>query len=284
MRFSQWVHRNYVRWQKRVQIVRAVVRDVLTNLEIGNQIDKVTDFRLCERPILLLHGFGSTRRALRILELRLRRRTNRCVFSINLGGYKDTLNTAGIVGLAKLVDEKIEALNRRYGVKEIDIVAHSKGGLIARYYIKRLNGAKRVRHLVTLATPHRGTWASMGAIPLFGWIARSVWQMTPLSPFIRSLQKGAWPSNVSLVSISSTADWVAPPSRCSLELLPGEHTHNVQVDRVSHAAMLYSKQVFDHIVAALESTVDPLTAMSAAPRHELAGEGALANKEVENAA
>ena len=262
MRFSRWFHRLIVRWQKRLQVGRAVVRDVLTNLRLGNQVEKTTDFNACKQPILLLYGFASTRRALRIIELRLRRRTNRCVFSINLGGYKDTLNTAGIVGLAKLVDEKVESLCRRYGIESIDIVAHSKGGLIARYYVKRLNGARRVRHLVTLATPHRGTWASFAAIPLLGWFARSVYQMTPVSPFIRQLQKGAWPSNVQLTSIYSTADWVAPPSRCSLELLPGEPTHNVQLDSVNHSAMLYSKAVFEHIVGGLGGA--PLTSMSGA--------------------
>jgi pimeloyl-ACP methyl ester carboxylesterase len=262
MRFTRWFHRFLVRWQKRFQVARTVTRDVLTNLRLGNQVEKVTDFRACKRPILLLYGFASTRRALRIVELRLRRRTDRCVFSINLGGYKETLNTAGIVGLAKLVDEKVEAISRRYGVEEIDIVAHSKGGLIARYYIKRLNGARRVRHLVTLATPHRGTWASFFAIPLLGWMARSVWQMTPFSPFIRQLHKGAWPSSVNLVSISSTADWIAPPSRCNLDLLPGEPTRNVQVAHVSHGAMLYSKEIFEHIVTALTTANAPLTPMS----------------------
>jgi pimeloyl-ACP methyl ester carboxylesterase len=263
MRFSRWFHRFIVRWQKRLQVARAVTRDVLTNLRMGNQVEKTTDFQSCKRPILLLYGFGSTRRALRIIELRLRRRTDRCVFSINLGGYKDTLNTAGIVGLAKLVDEKIEIICRRYGIEEIDVVAHSKGGLIARYYVKRLNGARRVRHLVTLGTPHRGTWASFMAIPLLGWFARSVYQMTPLSPFIRNLQKGPWPTNVHLTSVYSTADWVAPPGRCSLELLPGEPTRNVQVDSVSHSAMLYSKVVFEHIVTGLGGS--PLTSVSARP-------------------
>ena len=208
MPWSRWLHRFITRWQKRLQIARAVVRDVLTNLRLGNQVDKTTDFNQCQRPILLLYGFASTRRTLRIIELRLRRRFNRCVFSVNLGGYKDTLNTAGIVGLAKLVDEKVEALNRKYGIEEIDIVAHSKGGLIARYYIKRLNGARRVKHLITLSTPHRGTWAALIALPFLGWFARSLWQMTPISPFIRNLHRNPWPAHVYLTSIFSTTDVV----------------------------------------------------------------------------
>lgn len=36
------------------------------------------------------------------------------------------------------------------------IVAHSMGGLLARYYIEHLTGHRTVRHLVTAGTPHRG--------------------------------------------------------------------------------------------------------------------------------
>lgn len=36
------------------------------------------------------------------------------------------------------------------------IVAHSMGGLIARYYIEHLGGHRAVRHLITAGTPHRG--------------------------------------------------------------------------------------------------------------------------------
>lgn len=39
----------------------------------------------------------------------------------------------------------------------IDLIAHSLGGLDARYALSRLGLAKRVRALVTVGTPHRGT-------------------------------------------------------------------------------------------------------------------------------
>jgi len=41
--------------------------------------------------------------------------------------------------------------------RQIDILAHSMGGLIARIYIQELGGAKRVRRLITMGTPHRGS-------------------------------------------------------------------------------------------------------------------------------
>jgi triacylglycerol lipase len=40
----------------------------------------------------------------------------------------------------------------------VNIVAHSMGGLDARYLITHLGMADRVRSLTTIATPHRGTY------------------------------------------------------------------------------------------------------------------------------
>ncbi len=39
---------------------------------------------------------------------------------------------------------------------EVDIVGHSEGGLMARWFVKELGGDEVVRHVVTLATPNRG--------------------------------------------------------------------------------------------------------------------------------
>ncbi len=39
---------------------------------------------------------------------------------------------------------------------EVDIVGHSEGGLMARWFVKELGGDAVVRHVVTLATPNRG--------------------------------------------------------------------------------------------------------------------------------
>ena len=42
----------------------------------------------------------------------------------------------------------------------LHLLAHSMGGLYARYYITHLNGYKKVQSLTTLATPHRGSPAA----------------------------------------------------------------------------------------------------------------------------
>jgi triacylglycerol lipase len=43
------------------------------------------------------------------------------------------------------------------GASRVDVIGHSQGGLVARYYIKFLDGAAKVDSFVGLATPHHGT-------------------------------------------------------------------------------------------------------------------------------
>jgi pimeloyl-ACP methyl ester carboxylesterase len=123
----------------------------------GNRIEKQTDFSRCDRPVLLLHGFLSSRRTFDVLERRLRR-DGYGPFTLDLGGLGRTLNTRGIDDLADFVRAKVEriyARNPRLG--PLTIVGHSKGGLVAAYYVKKLGGWRRTRAVVTLGTPHHGT-------------------------------------------------------------------------------------------------------------------------------
>jgi triacylglycerol lipase len=60
---------------------------------------------------------------------------------------------ASVPERAQILVDKITAL----GHDRIDIIAHSLGGLDARYAIAKLGLGSRVRALVTIGTPHRGS-------------------------------------------------------------------------------------------------------------------------------
>lgn len=51
--------------------------------------------------------------------------------------------------------ERLATMVRLLG-GEVDIIGHSEGGLMARWFVKELGGDDVVRHVVTLATPNRG--------------------------------------------------------------------------------------------------------------------------------
>ncbi len=100
-----------------------------------------------------------------------------------------------IPALADQVEEMIKAKTNPGEV--INIVAHSMGGLIARYMIEKGpsdpniddDWAARVDQLIMLGTPNHGTWeAYIGQLsPLFGDWAASAAQMIPGSSFLESL-------------------------------------------------------------------------------------------------
>jgi triacylglycerol lipase len=61
--------------------------------------------------------------------------------------------SASIAARAAALAEQVRALPDR----RVNLIAHSMGGLDARYAIAKLGLADRVRSLTTLGTPHRGT-------------------------------------------------------------------------------------------------------------------------------
>jgi triacylglycerol lipase len=68
--------------------------------------------------------------------------------------FPEVLPTGGVVERAKQLREQIV----RYTDEPVNLVAHSMGGLDARYLITHLGMAERVRSLTTICTPHRGTY------------------------------------------------------------------------------------------------------------------------------
>jgi triacylglycerol esterase/lipase EstA (alpha/beta hydrolase family) len=243
------------RFQRTVRSVRSFYGEVAGYvrgaLAQGNKIERRTDFTKCERPVLLIYGFAQTRRVLNVLENRLRR-DGYCVWSINQGGLFDTFNTGGIEDLAALVGEKIARLVKRHDLPKIDIVAHSMGGLVARYYVKRLGGDRYVRNLVTMGTPHHGTPIAFPGIVALGAFSRAIWQLAPMSPFIRRLKQGEFPRGVRLVSVYSKTDRICPYPSCLLELNQ-TNVKNILIEgEISHRDLLTKKAVYEIVRQELE--------------------------------
>ena len=109
-------------------------------------------------PIVLVHGIGDNRSAFAVLSGALRRRGFGVVHAINYSVL--TALTGDVRRSAALLGAQIERICEQTGSEQVHVVGHSLGGLIARYYVQRLHGDSRVRTLVTLGTPHRGTLAA----------------------------------------------------------------------------------------------------------------------------
>ena len=73
--------------------------------------------------------------------------------------------TGGVAVRARALREQIE----RWTCEPVNLVAHSMGGLDARYLISHLAMANRVRSLTTISTPHRGTSLADWFLETFAW-------------------------------------------------------------------------------------------------------------------
>jgi triacylglycerol lipase len=191
-------------------------------------------------PVLLIHGYLGTRGSMWQLEERLRS-DDFDVFSFNLG----TVNSRDIRTSAFLVHRKIESICAQTGFDKIDIVGHSMGGLIGLYYVKRLQGASRVRRLVMMGAPVRGTWAALAGVLSIGMFSASAWQLLPGSRFLTELGEGTLPPGLDVTTIYADRDWVCPPAST---VVPGATAVRVPL---GHAGLVVSESTYEAIRHAL---------------------------------
>lgn len=85
-----------------------------------------------------------------------------CVYTFNYGreiyGVPPGLNGMDPIAVsARTVAAAVERVLAATGAEEVDLVGHSQGGMVARYYINVLGGAERVDRMVLLSSPYRLT-------------------------------------------------------------------------------------------------------------------------------
>jgi len=61
-----------------------------------------------------------------------------------------------MIGNGKILSQQLAYITDHYGVDQVDVIAHSKGGIDAQAAIVYWGAAPRVRRVITLATPHQG--------------------------------------------------------------------------------------------------------------------------------
>ena len=110
-----------------------------------------------EFPVLLVHGLSCNRGNWFWFRRRLERRGYR-VYTLD---YTPPL--ARIASYAPQVARAIDEVLAAAGAGQLVLVGHSMGGLVARAYLDQFGGDK-IRHVITLGTPHLGTWMARLAL------------------------------------------------------------------------------------------------------------------------
>lgn len=191
-------------------------------------------------PVLLLHGLFHNGGCWFVAVQRLRRLGFDEVHTLNLPPHED------IDILVERVAQRVDELRHRLGVDKIDLVGHSMGGIIARYYLQRLGGDLYIRNCVLLATPHGGSKLAPFAVTRLGKL------LIPGSAFLTALATRPLPEDVTMTSICSRHDNMVLPWQSAV--LPG--IKNVELDAIGHIGVLYHPEAFAAIVAGLQRTAD----------------------------
>ncbi|MCX2819208.1 MAG: triacylglycerol lipase [Methanobacteriota archaeon] len=196
------------------------------------------------KPTVLVHGFLDTGYTpwWSLLRRNLRRE-----------GYDEddiyTVNAERVPGLTvgspRDYAEKVGAVvERAYDDGgEVDVIAHSMGGLKTRWYAEEMGGAGYIDSLVTLSTPHQGTETTR--LALFTKGARD---MLPSSKFLKQLNVDGLAEGVDYTAVWSRNDYaVRPNGRGSF---PDEWTErydarNLRAGPYGHLEMVARRSVFD---------------------------------------
>lgn len=105
-------------------------------------------------PIILAHGIAAK-------QLKVLNAFGKIGHELEKEGYKvyiaDTDGFGSIESNAKQLKSFIKDLQEKYGYEKVNIIAHSKGGLDAKYMITKLYMEDHVASLTTLCTPHKGS-------------------------------------------------------------------------------------------------------------------------------
>jgi triacylglycerol lipase len=138
-------------------VVVAIRHRRALRIEPGKGVDVIpgpTD-RGAPLPVVLVHGlFGFDRIGVPGVKLHYFRGIVKHLESLGCHAHAVRLpSAASVPDRAKMLVDCVNSL----GHDRVDIIAHSLGGLDARYALAKLGLANKVRALVTVGTPHHGT-------------------------------------------------------------------------------------------------------------------------------
>jgi pimeloyl-ACP methyl ester carboxylesterase len=147
---------------------RQLLRRILVRTEDSTYQTSV-NLRVLPRPAVLVHGFISNASAWNAYlgSKGFLASIGITGFAIGDGQVEGTMNTGAISAPtrstntiaenAQILGKYIAGVKRITGAGQVDLIVHSMGGLIARYYVDRVMKERDVAQLIMLGSPHGGS-------------------------------------------------------------------------------------------------------------------------------
>lgn len=134
----------------------------------GKEYIHQQNIEVIKPPVILVHGIWADHSSMVELRTQLvyaEKYPPDRIYTFNYGPSSNQDIKKNVPLLAVKVDDMLTRLdNQGYKAKKVDLVAHSMGGLISRYYLEKyiasydfMASASKVRKLITMNTPHEGS-------------------------------------------------------------------------------------------------------------------------------
>ena len=189
-----------------------------------------------KRGVVFIHGFICNRGLWNPWMQRLQRQ-GRAFIAVNLEPVFGSIDD-----YTAIIDEAVRRVEYATGMPPL-LVCHSMGGLAARAWLRKVNADHRVAHVVTIGTPHHGTWLAR-----FSHM-RNGHQMRPGKGWLAQLREDEPPQRYHLFTCYySNCDNIVLPA--STATLPGAKNHFVP--GAAHVAMAFDARVVESVLALLE--------------------------------
>ncbi len=159
-------------------------------------------------PVLVVPGYGGSTDSVQPLAQALER-VGRDVTVVELAGD----GTGDLLVQAQVLAEAAGQAMARTGAGSVDVVGYSAGGVIARLWVRELDGAGQARRVLMLGTPNHGTDVARlaGALVPSG-CPTACRQLEPDSELLRRLNAGdETPAGPEFVTLWTTLDEVVVP-------------------------------------------------------------------------
>lgn len=167
-----------------------------------------------------------------------------CVFAFNYGHRA----TGPIGRSARQLRRFVERVREATGSRQVDLVGHSQGGMMPRYYLRFLGGAGKVDDLIGLAPSNHGTEKSMdtdGASP-----CRACEQQAAGSDFLTRLNKdGDTVPGPDYTVIATRYDEVVTPWRSQYLSGPPRRITNILLQKKCETDLIEHDQMPNDPVA-----------------------------------
>jgi pimeloyl-ACP methyl ester carboxylesterase len=193
-----------------------------------------------DTPVLLVHGYGHNSSAWLMLRKALKRAGFTSIHTMN---YNPLVND--IPRIAEKLSDRVEMIRGLTGADKVNLVGHSLGGLVSRWYVQEMDGDLKVNTAITLSSPHKGTMAAF--VPG----GRTAKECRPGSWVIRRLNERALPTNVRWVAFYGDADALIQPMHAGRIDVPALNARNVLIPAMGHMGMLLDGNVVNQVVEEL---------------------------------